>query len=250
MRQTKIVATLGPASSSDAAVAQLVAAGVDVFRLNFSHGNHDTHGEAVRRIRRAADEAGRVVAILQDLSGPKIRTGRLQDGRPLSLEIGDTLHVAVGDFAGGPGRVSTSYEHLPQVVRRGDRLLLDDGHIQLEVEETDGQEIRTTVVDGGSLGEHKGINVPGVALPSAGLTPKDEADLRFGVQAGVDLESFLLPSPVTNGRWPNSGTTEETPSSTSARWSGIWRGVLERRSSPRSTWVISISASSTGFTSV
>ena len=187
MRHTKIMATLGPATSTDDGVAQLVAAGVDIFRLNFSHGTHDSHADAIARIRRAASGAGRVVAILQDLSGPKIRTGRLEGARPLRLSAGDGLRIRVGDFTGGAGLVSTTYADLPRAVSPGDRLLLDDGHIQVIVESGDERELRTRVVDGGLLGERKGINAPGVALPSTGLTARDSADLRFGVSAGVDM---------------------------------------------------------------
>jgi pyruvate kinase len=187
MRHTKIMATLGPASSAAADIERLVAAGVDIFRLNFSHGTHDSHGEAIVGIRRAAQGAGRVVAILQDLSGPKIRTGRLEGGRPLLLVPGDELRIRVGDFAGGAGLVSTPYAYLPRAVKPGDCLLLDDGHIQLQVEATSDDELRARVVDGGRLGEHKGINAPGVALPTSGLTSKDQADLRFGLGAGVDM---------------------------------------------------------------
>jgi len=187
MRRTKIIATLGPASDSDAVIGELIAAGVDVFRLNFSHGTHDSHGAAIERVRRAARASGRVVALLQDLSGPKIRTGTLRGGVPVTLTAGDRLTIAVGDFPGEPTRVSTSYADLPKAVQTGDALLLDDGHIQLRVEEVVGQEIRTVVVDGGPLGEHKGINAPGVELPATGLTEKDIDDLRFGVRAGVDF---------------------------------------------------------------
>ena len=187
MRHTKIVATVGPATSSDSALRDLIAAGVDVFRLNFSHGTHDAHGAVIRRIRKAADEAHRCIAILQDLSGPKIRTGTLAGGKPIALHAGDELRIAVGDFTGGPGRVSTTYAELPRAARRGDNLLLDDGRIQLRVEDAGGDEMRTVVVYGGELGEHKGINAPGVPLPAAGLTAKDATDLAFGVSAGVDF---------------------------------------------------------------
>jgi pyruvate kinase len=187
MRHTKIVATIGPATNSEAGIRDLMAAGVDVFRLNFSHGTHEGHGEVIKRIRQAADQFGRCVAILQDLSGPKIRTGKLVDGAPIPLKAGDELRIAVGSFVGGPGRVSTSYADLPKAVRKGDPLLLDDGRLELRVEDNDGTELRTTVVEGGLLGEHKGINAPGVALPSAGLTAKDAEDLKFGVSQGVDL---------------------------------------------------------------
>ena len=185
-RATKIIATLGPATSSEERITQLLGAGVDVFRLNFSHGTHQSHGELIQRIRQAEHRASRPVAIMQDLSGPKIRTGALRDHRPIELHAGETLTIAVGDFVGGPGRVSTTYADLPAVVSRGDTLLLDDGRIQLRVEDTSAEEVRTTVIDAGPLGEHKGINAPGAAFPSGILTEKDARDLAFGVQAGVD----------------------------------------------------------------
>jgi pyruvate kinase len=187
VRQTKIVATLGPASSSEATIRELIAAGVDVFRLNFSHGSHESHGAVISRVRAAASEARRCIAVLQDLSGPKIRTGTLKDGKPLPLNPGDTLVIEAGEFEGEPGRVSTTYADLAKSVHPGDSLLLDDGRIQLRVEDTDGHALRTTVVDGGLLGEHKGINAPGVTLPSVGLTAKDAEDLKFGVSQGVDF---------------------------------------------------------------
>jgi len=194
MRRTKIIATVGPATSSEAALRDLIAAGVDVFRLNFSHGSHDAHGQVVARIRALAADAGRSVALLQDLSGPKIRTGLLRDHTPIALATGDELVIGVGNFLGGPGRVSTGYEYLPSLVKPGDMLLLDDGRIQLRVVESDRQQIRTRVMDGGVLGEHKGINAPGVPLPASGLTEKDKQDLAFGVRAGVDYVamSFVL----------------------------------------------------------
>ena len=185
MRHTKIIATIGPASDSEEVIRALIAAGTDVFRLNFSHGNHETHGEAIRRIRAAADAAGRCVALMQDLSGPKIRTGELKDHRSIELRPGEALTIVVGDFPGERGRVSTTYD-LTRSVAPGHTLLLDDGHIQLRVDAVEGHEVRTTVVDGGTLDEHKGINIPGVVLPSEGLTPKDADDLKFGVQMGVD----------------------------------------------------------------
>ena len=185
-RATKIIATLGPATSSEAQITKLIEAGVDVFRLNFSHGTHETHGDAIRLIRRVAQTAGRCVAVMQDLSGQKIRTGELRDHQPIELTAGESLTISVGDFVGDRQRVSTSYAQLPNVVGRGDVLLLDDGHIQLRVEESRGNDIRTTVVDGGSLGEHKGINAPGATFPSGALTSKDASDLEFGVKSGVD----------------------------------------------------------------
>lgn len=186
MRHTKIVATIGPATSSAQAIDAMTIAGVDVFRLNFSHGTRDAHAEAIARVRASAQKHGRSVALLQDLGGPKIRTGALRDGVSLALTAGDELRIVVGDAPGEPGRVSIPYPDLPRVVRRGDVLLVDDGRIALRVDDTGTTDVRTTVIDGGLLGEHKGINVPGVQLPSMALTPKDLDDLRFGVKSGVD----------------------------------------------------------------
>ena len=130
--------------------------------------------------------AGRTIAIMQDLSGPKIRTGTLKGGQPLQLETGAELRIRVGDFPGEPGLVSTTFAELPQMVKPGDALFLDDGHVQLRVTGTTPTEVTTRAEDGGPLGEHKGINAPGATLTS-GLTDKDLDDLRFGVEAGVDL---------------------------------------------------------------
>jgi pyruvate kinase len=187
VRQTKIIATIGPASDSDDVIRALVEAGVDVFRLNFSHGTHESHGAAADRIRRATAAAGKSAAIMQDLSGPKIRTGRLPGGSPLQLAPGADFVIEVGDFVGQPGRVSTTAAELPMAVKPGNTLLLDDGRIQLRVTGTTDRAIETTVVDGGELGERKGINAPGVELPVSGLTSKDLEDLRFGANAGVDF---------------------------------------------------------------
>jgi pyruvate kinase len=187
VRHTKIIATVGPASSHPYVITALIRAGADVFRLNFSHGSHDIHGATIETIRRIAEQAGRHVAILQDLSGPKIRTGSIRGGGTLALTIGARLDIRVGTDPGGPGTVSTAYAPLATAVRRGDQLLLDDGKIALEVEDATPDLITTRVTDGGILGEHKGINAPNVPLPAVGVTQKDEVDLRFGLAAGVDL---------------------------------------------------------------
>lgn len=187
MRHTKIVATVGPACNTDATLERLIAAGVDIFRLNFSHGSLEAHGATIDRIRRVSRTADRHIAILQDLSGPKIRTGRLERGEAISLTNGDTLRIATGDFVGRPGRVSTTYAELARSVKPGDRLLLDDGKLELCVDSTDGMELVTTVVDGGPLGEHKGINAPGVRLPASSITDKDAEDLAFGLSRGIDI---------------------------------------------------------------
>jgi pyruvate kinase len=187
VRHTKIVSTVGPASDSDSMLARLVDAGTDVFRLNFSHGTHESHTRTVARIRSVASRAGREIAILQDLSGPKIRTGRLEGGTPLSLNEGDRLFIGTGDEVGGPGRVFTTFAGLAKAVRPGDRLLLADGLIELRVEAVSGTNVETVVVEGGTLGEHKGINAPGVALAASAITAKDVEDLKFGQSVGIDL---------------------------------------------------------------
>ena len=187
MRRTKIIATIGPASDSDDTLDALIAAGVDIVRLNFSHGTHETHALTYERVRRATERAGRQVAVLQDLSGPKIRTGPLVGGQPVELLVGQPLAIATGTFAGDASRISTTFEGLARGVRAGDRLLLADGTIELRVEGSNGKEMQTTVVDGGMLGQHKGINAPGVDLPASAITLKDADDLRFGLSLGVDM---------------------------------------------------------------
>lgn len=185
MRRTRILSTIGPATSDQEKIAELLAAGTDAFRLNFSHGNAGTHAEVCKRIRTAAAATGRNVAILQDLSGPKIRIGPVE--RPIHLADGDSLVIAQGEFAGQPGRVSALAEALFTSVRPGLRLLLDDGRIELEITGVAPGEISTRVIAGGPLESHKGINVPGAALRTSALTPKDVEDLRAGIAMGVDV---------------------------------------------------------------
>lgn len=187
MRRTKIIATVGPASSEPELLRRMLQSGVDVFRLNFSHGTHESHTSTFRAIREASAAVGRHVAVLQDLSGPKIRTGRLEGGTPVALAPDATLRIAAGDGVGSEDRIFTPYAPLIASARPGDRLLLDDGRIELRVTEARAGEIVTTVVTGGSLGEHKGINAPGVALAASAVTEKDEQDLRVGLDLGVDL---------------------------------------------------------------
>ncbi len=213
MRQTKIVATVGPASSTPETLSALVAAGVDVFRLNFSHGTHETHAEAYARIRDAARQARRHVAVMQDLSGPKIRTSTLSGGA-VDLHDGDELRIAAGEQAGGRDRIFTPYAELIAAAKPGDRLLLDDGRIELRVIAASASELTTVVVNGGALGEHKGINAPGVALPASAVTPKDEADLRFGLELGVDLVALSFvqtPDDMRTARAIVSGAGRSVP---------------------------------------
>jgi len=186
MRHTKIIATVGPASTDSEVLDALIAAGVDVMRLNFSHGTQAQHAGAFDRIRAAAARADRHVAILQDLSGPKIRTGGLEGGKAIPLQKGDPLVIAIGDEIGRPGRVSTTYGELALRVTKGDHLLLDDGKVELLVDSASPTEIHTLVIDGGELGEHKGVNAPRVPLRSD-ITEKDQRDLKFGLALGVDM---------------------------------------------------------------
>src|SRR3954465_2243996 len=187
MRHTKIIATVGPASDTEATLDALIAAGTDIFRLNFSHGTQESQAATFARVRAASARAGCEVAIPQDLSGPKIRTGRLAGGNPITLAPGETVSIVTGDGIGGPGRLFTTFDGLAKGVRSGDRLLLADGRVELRVESTNGSEIHATVVEGGEIGEHKGINAPGVPLPTSAITDKDVADLVFGLSLGVDM---------------------------------------------------------------
>lgn len=187
MRRTKIIATVGPACDNDGAIDALMSAGVDIFRLNYSHGTRESQALTFHRIRNAAARAGRQAAILQDLGGPKIRTGALEGGTAIQLKAGDALRIVTGIGPGRPGRISTAFEGLARSVKPGNRLLLADGFIELRVDATDGTEIQTTVVEGGQLGEHKGINAPGVPLAASAITPKDISDLRAGLSLGVDI---------------------------------------------------------------
>ena len=200
MRHTRIVATVGPATSTPEMLDALLQAGVDIFRLNFSHGTHTSHRATIDAIRAAEARGPRVVAILMDLAGPKIRTGRLAGGQPLALSRGDRLVIRTGDDVGEAGEVFTTYAPLAASVATGQQLLLDDGRIVLRVDSTDGVAIQTTVVHGSQLAEHKGITAPGVALPSDGLTAKDNEDLRFGLAAGVDLVGLSFVQHVSDVR--------------------------------------------------
>jgi pyruvate kinase len=187
MRRTKIIATVGPASDSDELLDALIAAGVDIFRLNFSHGTHESQTAAYKRIRASASRSKRDVGVLQDLGGPKIRTGATRDGRPIVVKKGDRLRIVTGDVPCVPGTISTTFEGLAKAVTPGDSLLIADGLVELRVDSTDGREVRTTVVEGGEIGDHKGINAPGVPLPASAITIKDADDLRLGVSLGVDM---------------------------------------------------------------
>ncbi len=184
--RTKIVATLGPATRDEAVLRGLFLAGVNIVRLNFSHGTHDEHAAQFATVRRLADELQLHIAVILDLQGPKIRIGTLADGGPVTLVPGATTCIVPGAFVGAATRLSTTYANLPNDVRPGDRILLDDGLMELCVTGVEGAEVRATVVIGGELGERKGINLPGVVVSAPALTEKDREDLAFGVSLGVD----------------------------------------------------------------
>jgi len=186
LRKAKILITLGPTSREPEVVEKLIAAGANGVRMNMSHGTHEEKAEDIARAREAAKKAGCPIAILVDLSGPKIRTRRLQNSEPVKLNAGSLFSLTTEDIAGDENRVATNYPDLPRVVHPGTRLLLDDGSIELVVESTTNTDVICRVVDGGLLGERKGINLPGVALPIDSLTEKDVEDLKWAVGQNAD----------------------------------------------------------------
>ncbi len=186
MRRTKIVCTIGPATSSEERLEQLIRAGMNVARVNFSHGTQPEHALVIERIRTTSARLGHAIAILQDLQGPKIRTGTLEGGQPVLLVDGARVTITTRDVEGNAETISTTYKQLPQDVKEGDRILLDDGLLELRVLGSDATEVECLVVHGGPLKEHKGINLPGVAVSAPALTEKDRDDLKFGVSQGVD----------------------------------------------------------------
>jgi pyruvate kinase len=188
MRRAKIVATIGPACQDPETLERLLAAGMDVARLNFSHGRHADHADVIARIRTASRHQKRAIAILQDLQGPKIRTGKLKAGREgVRLQPGAALTITVDEAVVGDAElVSTTYPHLAEDVKPGDRILMDDGLLELRVVATDGVRVRTEVVEGGILGESKGINLPGVNVRAEAMSEKDREDMAFGLANGVD----------------------------------------------------------------
>ncbi|MGW8061192.1 pyruvate kinase [Streptomyces ziwulingensis] len=197
MRRAKIVCTLGPATDSYDRIKDLVEAGMDIARFNFSHGTHAEHEERYHRVRKASDETGRSVGALADLQGPKIRLGRFTEG-PVLLERGDTFTITVEEGVEGDRHTcGTTYAGLAADVTPGERVLVDDGKVCLEVTGVDGPRIRTEVVEGGMVSDHKGLNLPGVAVSVPALSKKDEDDLRWALHAGFDVIALSF---VRSGR--------------------------------------------------
>jgi pyruvate kinase len=183
--KTKIVATLGPATNSKDMLIELVRAGVGVFRLNFSHGNHAGHKQVIKYIREVNEELGTNVCILQDLQGPKIRIGEVENGE-VEIVPGQTLTVTCQEMLGTSEKVSTTYTSLPRDVEIGDTILVDDGKIELRVTSVSGDEVETTIVYGGGLKSRKGMNLPDTKISAPSLTEKDRKDLQFGLEQDVD----------------------------------------------------------------
>ncbi len=186
MRRAKIVCTLGPATSTPEQVLALVEAGMDIARLNLSHGEYSVHEEIYRAVRAASDTTGRAVGVMVDLQGPKIRTGRFENG-PIALAPGDRFTITVDDILGDQHRVSTTYKGMPGDVRPGDLLLVDDGKVSLRAIAVTDTDIVTEAVEGGVISNNKGINLPGVAVSVPAMSEKDKADLRWALTLRADL---------------------------------------------------------------
>jgi pyruvate kinase len=186
--KTKVVATIGPASDSPEMLRRLILAGLNVARLNFSHGEFSYHAEVVRRIRATAADTGRRVAIMADLPGPKMRLGKI-DPEPIQLSPGDHFYLTNEDIVGNAQRVSMTFADLPRVVKQGNRLYLNDGLVQLIVERVSGNDVECTVAVGGELRSRKGLNLPGINLGISAFTERDRGCLEFALRQGVDAVS-------------------------------------------------------------
>ncbi len=184
--KTKIVATIGPASRDKATLKQMITAGVNVARLNLSHGSYEEHVEVIRSLRSISRTLNQPIGILLDLQGPKIRVGKLSHGKPVMLENGAPFTITTCAMVGNARTVCTTYAHLPADVKPNDTILLDDGLIQLRVAEHSDDRVECEVITGGMLKENKGINLPGVAVSAPSLTEKDKRDVNFGIQNKVD----------------------------------------------------------------
>ncbi|MDH4283172.1 MAG: pyruvate kinase, partial [Myxococcales bacterium] len=197
--KTKIVATIGPASASPTVLEQMIHAGMNVARLNFSHGELETHARHIENLRAASKSVGRSVAIMADLSGPKMRLGNIAD-EPIRLEPGEQFTLTTEETLGDRLRVSVSFRRLPTVVSPGDTLSLNDGYIQLEVTGVAGNDVKCVVKVGGELRSRKGLNLPGIDLGISAFTERDRECLKFALEHGVDAvsQSFVEGAPDMN----------------------------------------------------
>jgi len=186
MRKTKIVCTIGPASESPENLKKLIQAGMNVARLNFSHGDFEEHGNRIKNIKKVREELGKTVSILLDTKGPEIRLGKLKE-EPIELVQDEKITLTTEDILGDKNRIPVTYQQLPQDVSVGSTILIDDGLIGLKVEEVNGTEIVCRIVNGGQIKSKKGVNVPGVRINLPGITEKDAADIRFGIEQGIDF---------------------------------------------------------------
>ncbi|MGW4069949.1 pyruvate kinase [Nocardia grenadensis] len=186
MRRTKIVCTLGPATATEERIRELVESGMDVARLNFSHGEHSDHAENYKKVRQACDDLGRAVGILADLQGPKIRLGRFAEDKTV-WATGETVRITVDDIVGSHDRVSTTYKQLADDAKSGDRLLVDDGKVGLEVIRVEGNDVVCEVTEGGPVSNNKGVSLPGMDVSVPALSDKDIEDLEFALNLGVDF---------------------------------------------------------------
>ncbi len=185
MLKTKIVCTIGPASRSEKVMTEMLKAGMNVARLNFSHGDHESHREVIETFRRVRERLGKPAAIMLDTKGPEVRIGTFKDGK-ITLKTGDTFILTTEDVEGDSTRVSVTYADLPSQLKVGDRVLIDDGRLELTVKELTDTDVVCVVVTGGTLTNRKGVNIPGVHLDIPYLSERDMADLRFGVEMDVD----------------------------------------------------------------
>ena len=186
-KKTKIVCTMGPACDDDATLAEMIKAGMNVARFNFSHGSYDEHRGRIERVRRISDELGMPVAILLDTKGPEVRTGVLENGEKVHFETGDkTIITTDDDVIGNHDRFSLDFKNLPNEVKPGDRILIDDGLLEFNVDKVEGTDIYCTLGNAGDLGERKGVNLPGVDISLPAVTERDRADIIFGCEMGID----------------------------------------------------------------
>ena len=186
---TKILATIGPATASKEILSKLIDAGADAFRFNFSHGTHEEHQERYKIVRELSKKKNRHISIVADMQGPKLRVGRFQNGA-VTLKASQNFTLDLNEDPGDEKRVNLPHVEIFKAVKKGDKLLLNDGNIVLEVLSKDASHIKTKVIVGGKLSDHKGVNLPNITLPISALTPKDIDDVKFALKLGVDWISL------------------------------------------------------------